>query len=145
MNPTILKADILGFAPEFAALDVVVDAGPNTQLDNQLAVLNPMADGVVSDVFPNTVSNGSQFTPIYIVKMLVICHWLKGSINTEGRVAADGVADLSTNYATPDVNQNADWNNSIYGQRYVQFRRIYVPGVSVAPAPIPAPNQGIWP
>jgi hypothetical protein len=146
LNPTILKADILGFAPEFNALDVVVGAGPNTQLDNQLVILNSMADSVVSDtVYPSIAPDGDQFSPIYIVKMLVVCHWLKLTINTEGRVSSDKVGDNQTNYSVPDVNSNADWNNTIYGQRYVQFRRIYAPGISQAPAPGREAYPGLWP
>lgn len=91
-------------------------------------------------VFPKETQRGfAPVTAIYAVKMLVICHWLKCSKNTEGPITMDKVGDLQSQYATPDLNQNQDWNETIYGRRYLQMRRIYAFSLGVAPQPRPAP------
>lgn len=142
MNPTILIADILNFAPEFNALNL---GSPPTQLTSSLALFNAMADSVVqSPPFPGVATNGSIYTPIYMAKMFIICHWLKMGMNTEGRIASDKVGDLASTYATPNVNDSNDWNNSIYGQRYIQFRRMYAPGITHSPRPHNPPGGGYW-
>jgi hypothetical protein len=133
VNPTVTKQTLLNSFPEFAGLDQIFPYNPHTSmLDLLVPELNPQADLYVSDqVYPSTPASGQTYSPIYYAKMLIMAHFIKLTINTEGRVQSDKVGDIATTYAVPVVND--DWAQTIYGQRFLKYRNIYCMGVSYAP------------
>jgi hypothetical protein len=119
-----------------AAVNTMTNGTPAAIALTPSTVFNPAGNVTPLNATLRQVQRGfAPMTVVYMAKMLVVCHYLKVSINTEGRISSDRVGDLQSNYAAPDVNVNQDWNNTVYGQRFVQMRRIYAPGLSQSPVP----------